>query len=118
MIPRSVRLLVASTGALAGLLLVTGQILAAEIWVTNMTSANVQVIDPEKMTVIATLPAGKGCHNVAFSPDGKWAAVANVGEDTVGIIDADSRKVVHTVKAGKRGARRHLLAQQRMGGLF
>ena len=64
-------LLVAAAGASPA-----GHAVAAEIWVTNMTSATVSVIDPDKMSVIATIPAGKGCHNVAFSPDGKWAAVA------------------------------------------
>ena len=52
----------------AGLLLV-GPAWAAEVWVTNMKSANVQVIDPETMQVVATIPVDKGAHNVTLSPD-------------------------------------------------
>ncbi len=40
----------------AGLLFV-GRGWAAEVWVTNMKSASVQVIDPETMQVVATILA-------------------------------------------------------------
>ncbi len=62
----------------AGLLFV-GRGWAAEVWVTNMKSATVQVIDPQTMQVVATILADKGAHNVTLSKDGKLAFVANVG---------------------------------------
>ena len=40
---------------------------ADQIWVTNMKSANVTVIDAGSNKVIATIPAGKGAHNVVLS---------------------------------------------------
>ncbi len=79
--------------------LFAGQGWAAEIWVTNMKSANVQVIDPETMQVVPTIPADKGAHNVTLSKDGKLACVANVGANNVTIIDAESKAVVGTVTA-------------------
>ncbi len=50
----------------AGLLFV-GRGWAAEVWVTNMKSANVQVMDPDTMQVVATILADKGAHNVTLS---------------------------------------------------
>ena len=47
----------------------TGEVRAAEVWVTNMKAANVQVFDPATLTLVATIPADKGAHNVTFSPD-------------------------------------------------
>ena len=76
--------------------------LAGEIWVTNMTSGNVQVFDSDSHQKIATIEVGKGAHNVAISRDGKYALVSNVGAHTVSIIDAAAKKVIATVPAGKK----------------
>ena len=73
---------------------------AAEVWVTNMKSADVYVIDPAQNAVIATIPAEAGAHNVTFSPDGKLAFVANVGASSVTIIDADAKTVIANVPVG------------------
>jgi YVTN family beta-propeller protein len=85
----------------AGLLLV-GPAWAAEVWVTNMKSANVQVIDPETMQVVAMILADKGAHNITLSKDGRLAFVANVGASNVTIIDAETKLVLGTVPAGKK----------------
>ena len=61
----------------------TGELRAAEVWVTNMKSANVQVFDPATLTLGATIPADKGAHNVTFSPDETLAFIANVGANNV-----------------------------------
>jgi YVTN family beta-propeller protein len=84
----------------AGLLVQEGS--AAEVWVTNMKSANVQVFNPATMQVSATIPADKGAHNVTFSPDGKRAFIANVGANNVTIIDAVKKKPLGNVAAGTR----------------
>ena len=57
----------------------TGKVWAAELWVTSMKSANVQVFDPTTLKLVATIPADKGAHNVTFSPDEKLAFIANSG---------------------------------------
>ena len=74
----------------------------AEIWVTNMKAANVEVFDPETLDRLATIPADKGAHNVTFSRDGKWAFIANVGAGNATIIDAEAKKAVATVAAGSK----------------
>lgn len=91
--------------AVVGLLLaapVIGPVWAAEVWVTNMQGANVQVIDADTLEVLATIPADKGAHNVTFSRDGSLALIANVAANNVSIIDAEARKVMATVPAGDR----------------
>lgn len=75
---------------------------APEVWVTNMQSANVQVIDPATNKVVVTIPTDKGAHNVTFSPDRKLAFVANVEAANVSIIDAVKKEVIATVPAGTR----------------
>ena len=64
---------------------------AHEIWVTNIKSGDVTVIDVSSLKVKATIKAGKGAHNVTLSRDGKQAFVANVGEATVSIIDTGKK---------------------------
>ncbi len=80
-------------------MLFAGQGRAAEIWVTNIKSANVKVIDPETIQVVVTIPADQGAHNVTLSKYGKLACVADVGANNVTIIDAESKVVVGTVTA-------------------
>src|SRR5262245_4321473 len=69
-----------------------GTVWAAELWVTNMKSANVQVFDPTTLKLVATIPADKGAHNVTFSPDEQLAFIANVGANNVTIIDAQRKE--------------------------
>jgi YVTN family beta-propeller protein len=88
------------TVLMAGLFM--GESWAAEVWVTNMKSANVQVYNPATLKVVATIPADKGAHNVTFSRDGKLAFIANVGANNVTIIDAVSKKALGNVPAGTR----------------
>src|SRR5262245_52914383 len=86
--------------SMGGVLAVDGW--AAELWVTNMKSANVQVFNPRTLKLITTIPADNGAHNVTFSPNGKLAFIANVGANNVTIIDAVSKKPLGNVPAGTR----------------
>lgn len=69
---------------ITGLALVAGvtswvsQAWAYEAWVTNQEDHTVIVIDTETNKVIDTFtPGGKKPHNIAFSPDGAYAFIAN-----------------------------------------
>ena len=84
------------------IMVVASSAFAAEVWVTNMKSANVEVIDPETLEIVATIPADAGARNVTFSRDGKLAFVANVGANNVTIADAEAKTVLGTVAAGER----------------
>ena len=53
---------------------------------------------------VATLPTGTGPHEVAVSPDGRWAAVANDGAQDAGrsltVVDVPARKGERTIDLG------------------
>ena len=49
---------------------------------------------------LATLPTGSAPHDVAVSPDARWAYQPNTGSHTLTIIDAQRRSVAGEVKVG------------------
>jgi YVTN family beta-propeller protein len=74
---------------------------AATLYVTNTKSDSVSVIDTATFEVIDTIPLGKGKPNrIAFHPGGKTAWVVYDKSHDLGVIDAESRKLVRRVKIG------------------
>jgi YVTN family beta-propeller protein len=76
--------------------------------VANQEGASATVLDAATMKTIATLPVGVGPHEVAISPDGRWAVVTNYGNQTVvgqtlSVIDlaAETPAVVRTIDLGE-----------------
>ncbi|HBK78233.1 MAG TPA: hypothetical protein DDZ83_00875, partial [Nitrospinae bacterium] len=68
-----------------------------------MGTGTVSVFDTKTMAEVATLPAGKGCHGVTLSPEGGELWTANVGENTVTIIDTATRKQIGKIDSmGKK----------------
>jgi YVTN family beta-propeller protein len=79
-----------------------------EIWVANQGLDKVQVLDGRIFPIIAEIeldqdgqPATSKPHMLLFSPDYRFAYVANVGTGTVTIIDASSKKIVAQIPTGK-----------------
>lgn len=79
-----------------------------EIWVANQGLDKVQVIEGRTFKVIAEIeldtdgqPATSKPHMLLFSPDYKYAFVANVGTGIVTIIDASAKKIVTQIPTGK-----------------
>lgn len=74
---------------------------AAELWVVNKGRDQVQVLSLQDGRVLANLQTGIGPHEVATSPDGALAVVADFGVDTPGytlqIYDARARRFVREV---------------------
>ena len=60
-----------------GMLFVAGHVHAATLIVANKAEATVSLIDLASGKVAATLPVGTGPHEVAVSPDGRLALIAN-----------------------------------------
>src|SRR5688500_5153 len=64
--------------------------------VLNKSDTTVSLIDLASRKVVATVPTGVGPHEVAVSPDGKIAVVANYGAQTPGnsltVINIPDRK--------------------------
>lgn len=56
---------------------------AGMLVVANQKGASASVIDAASMKTIATVPVGVGPHEVAISPNGRWAVVTNYGDRTV-----------------------------------
>ncbi len=70
------------------------------VYVANVGSATVSVIDTASNIVIATVGVGSEPFALAITPDGARVYVANDGMATVSVIDAASNKVIATVEVG------------------
>jgi YVTN family beta-propeller protein len=97
--------------SLAALLLGLGGVLDAaaqgpSLVVLNKGEASASLISLESGRTIAKLPVGDGPHEVAVSPDGRWAVAANYGTaqapgSTLTVLDLRSRKVERTIDLGE-----------------
>jgi YVTN family beta-propeller protein len=88
---------------LAGLalLLAADPALAGVLYVTNTKSDSISVIDTGTFDVVATIPLGRGKPNrVMFHPDGRTAWVVYDKSHDLGVVDAETRKLVRRVKIG------------------
>lgn len=79
---------------------------AGTLLVGNKAEATVSLIDLGSGDVVATLPTGVGPHEVAVSPDGRLAAVADYGTgpapgSTLTLIDVAAGRVVKTISLGE-----------------
>ena len=80
---------------------------AGTLVVANQEAGTATVLDAATLRTIATLPVGVGPHEVAMSPDGRWAVVTVYGDRTVegktlAVIDlgAETPSVVRTIDLG------------------
>lgn len=81
-----------------------------EIWVTNQGLDKIQILkisDEQSLELVGEIeidqdgkPASSKPHMIFFSPDVKYAYVANVGAGSVTIIDVSTRQVVTTIPTG------------------
>lgn len=73
--------------------------------VSNMNDHTATLLDARTLAVLATLPTGRGPHEVATSHDGRWAVVSNYGNregagNTLTVIDVAGRSVARTIDLG------------------
>jgi YVTN family beta-propeller protein len=85
--------------------LVAGSLHAATLLVANKAEATVSLVDLASSRVVATLPVGTGPHEIAVSPSGKLALVANYGTgpqpgSSLSVLDVPAAKVVKTIGLG------------------
>jgi YVTN family beta-propeller protein len=74
---------------------------AASLYVTNTKGDSISVIDTNTFEVTATIPLGNGKPNrVVFHPDGKTAWVVYDKSHDLGVVDAESGKLLKRVKIG------------------
>ena len=98
-------LLARAAAALAAALLLSLPAGAATLLVGNKAEATVSLIDLPSGKVVATLPTGEGPHELAVSPDGRTALVADYGTGprpgrTLTVIDVPAAKVAKTIDLG------------------
>ena len=86
---------------LTAVLLTAGPAAAGALYVTNTKSDSLSIIDTATLEVTGTIKLGPGKPNrVVFHPDGRTAWVVYDKSHDLGIIDADSKKLVKRVKIG------------------
>jgi YVTN family beta-propeller protein len=71
------------------------------VYVTNVLSNTVSVLDTADNIVSATIPVGREPRGIAFKPDGTVAYVSNFRDNTVSIVDPTTNTVTGTVTVGK-----------------
>ena len=75
--------------------------LAATLYVTNTKSESASIIDTDTLEVVGTIQLGQGKPNrIVFHPDGKTAWVVYDKSHDLGVIDAESKKLLRRVKIG------------------
>ncbi len=95
---------------------VTTLLSAEQLVVLNKSDHEAALVNPANLEVTAKLPTGKGPHEVAISPDGRYAYVANYGSfsifrdgspqtpergRTITVLDLEERKVKATFDLGE-----------------
>jgi YVTN family beta-propeller protein len=87
--------------AVVAVLVVAGPAAAASLYVTNTKGDSVSIIDTATLEVTGTIKLGAGKPNrIVFHPDGKTAWVVYDKSHDLGVIDAESKKLVKRVKIG------------------
>jgi YVTN family beta-propeller protein len=74
--------------------------------VLNKSEATASLIDLDAGRTVATVPTGRGPHEVAVSPDGRLAVACNYGDregpgSTLTVIDVPGARVVKTIDLGE-----------------
>ncbi|MGH7301933.1 MAG: cytochrome D1 domain-containing protein [Candidatus Rokuibacteriota bacterium] len=90
-----------SLSLLAATLCLAAPATGATLYVTNTKSDSASIIDTDTLEVVGTIPLGPGKPNrIVFQPDGKTAWVVYDKSRDLGVIDAETRKLVRRVKIG------------------
>ena len=71
---------------------------AAKVYVTNMVSGTVSVIDPRRLRVTRTIEVGAEPFGCALSPDGRKLYVTNQSQNTISVINTRLDRVVDTIR--------------------
>jgi YVTN family beta-propeller protein len=69
-----------------------------KVYVTNMVSGTVSVINARKRKVVETINVGTEPFGCALTPDGNRLYVANQSSETVSVIDTKRDHVIETIK--------------------
>lgn len=70
------------------------------VFVPNIASNNITVIDVETESIITHIPVGRGPEGVAVHPGGKHLFVANQHDNDLTVLDTTTYDVIHRRKLG------------------
>ena len=82
------------------------------LYVTNLNSASISVIDTQSKTRIGEIPTGKGPVRIGVTPDGKTLVYALQTGEAVGFANAETRKEEMQVKLTGQPRLAHLFERQ------
>lgn len=72
------------------------------VYVANMDSNSVSVIDGAELKVVATIDAGgHHTHDLILTPDGRRLFATNMMDGTVAVIDTTTRRLLKNIPVGK-----------------
>lgn len=71
--------------------------LAKRLYVVDAKGGAVLAIRPGEFDTVARIAAKPGLGPMRFTPDGRWALVANTSEDRVLVIDPSTNRVQHEI---------------------
>jgi YVTN family beta-propeller protein len=75
---------------------------AGELWLASTYSSEVFVFDIDSEELLTTFPTHQEhSHMVSFGPDEGTAYIANIGSDSITVVDADERRVVADPPVGE-----------------
>jgi YVTN family beta-propeller protein len=75
---------------------------AGELWLVSTYSSQVFVFDIRTEELLETFPTHQThSHMVTFGPDEQRAYIANIGSDSITVVDADDRRVVADPPVGE-----------------
>jgi YVTN family beta-propeller protein len=86
---------------LTATLCVAAPVMGATLYISNTKSESASIIDTDTLEVVGTIQLGQGKPNrIVFQPDGKTAWVVYDKSHDLGVIDAETKKLVRRVKIG------------------
>jgi YVTN family beta-propeller protein len=71
-----------------------------DVYITNLRSNTVSVINPSTNTVVATVPVGRDPAETVLTPNGTTAYVLNTGAGTVSVVNTSTNSVKATLRVG------------------
>jgi hypothetical protein len=70
------------------------------LYVLDEEDGTVTVVDGDSFEKVTEVDTGRGAAALRFTPDGRWALVANPEQGTLTIIDSDQHNTTHVAEIG------------------
>ena len=68
-----------------------GRAEAAEIFVSNEKGNSISIVDGDTLELIETVPVGNRPRGIALSSDGRWLYICASDDNTIEVMDTESR---------------------------